>query len=142
MSAPSSRNIKSSHELLFAEDRNRETVVKSLLLKQEKSQKLKTFKVPRSHLFDEINTFLPVMKASTADLLGKNKEERDDLDIENTEGCEKVVQMDLLLGKMNMSSSDSDEESNESEESDLMKNVSKKSSPKKTLVSEIERHPH
>ena len=47
----------------------------------------------RSSLFDQLEAFLPKIKTSNEHLLKKDEDELEKLDIENTDNCEKVIEM-------------------------------------------------
>ena len=52
-----------------------------------------TLQIDRSPLFDQLEAFLPKIKTSNEHLLQKDDDELDKLDIENTDDCEKVIEM-------------------------------------------------
>ncbi|XP_076059968.1 NOP protein chaperone 1-like [Oratosquilla oratoria] len=123
-----------SKELLqITGDGSQTAVVESLFRKQPgpfQENKPKTFKVARSPLFDQLQTFLPKLETANQ-RIPKDTEEVKELDIENTDGCEKVIEMNLLMGMAAPSDSeseesDSDTESDSDSSSDMYTNVTEK----------------
>ncbi|KAK7041542.1 hypothetical protein SK128_019003 [Halocaridina rubra] len=122
----SNRNHKSSSkELLSIQgDGSSRAVVEHLFRKQPKASsgdRPKTFKIARSPLLDQLQSFLPHFEKSTNQLLAKSDEEKEAFRIENTETDDKVVEMNIVVGEMADSNSDSevstdDKDTNDSED--------------------------
>ncbi|CAL4128021.1 unnamed protein product, partial [Meganyctiphanes norvegica] len=72
-----------------------------------------TFKVARSPLLDQLNSFLPKIESANTLLLNQPQEKLEEMDIENTDGCDKVVEMNIAVGEMDSDASDSEENSSE-----------------------------
>ncbi|XP_064104661.1 NOP protein chaperone 1-like [Macrobrachium nipponense] len=104
-----------SKELLSVTgDGSSRSVVETLLKKQPpvpKGDGPKTFKVARSPLLDELQSFLPAIQKSNQQLLDQTSEEIDALDIENIDEDDKIIEMNVILGEM----STGDDESSDSE---------------------------
>lgn len=115
---PSASPAASSRDLLsITGDGSPRSVVESLLKHKPKgslANKPKTFKVARSPLLGQIQSFLPELRKSTQELLSQPQEKIQGMDIENTVDDGKVVEMDILIGEMACDSDESDEQSTHS----------------------------
>lgn len=80
------------------------------LLKQHNTgppkTKPKTFRVARSPLLDQLQTFLPKFQQSTEQLISQPQQELQHINIENTEEDAKVIEMNLLVGQRRSGSPD------------------------------------
>ncbi|KAL2102737.1 hypothetical protein ACEWY4_001905 [Coilia grayii] len=105
---------------------NGEAIHEKLLLKPKKPSRpasLQTTRVPRSSVLDRLQSFLPQIAQANESL--KQQMEAapvEQFDIENTDGAEKVIEMDVALFEVNdsdsnseLSEDDSSEDSSDSE---------------------------
>ncbi|XP_037795596.1 uncharacterized protein C12orf45 homolog [Penaeus monodon] len=123
-SAPSSKN--SSKELLrVTGDGSSKAVIESLFRPppRKAGDRPHTFKVARSPLLDQLQSFLPEFQKANEHLLSQPQEQIDAMNIECTDNDSKVVEMNIMLEEMaSGSNSDSDENTDQSdptENSDL-----------------------
>ncbi|XP_071541566.1 NOP protein chaperone 1-like isoform X2 [Panulirus ornatus] len=111
---PSHGRKKTSKELLSVTgDGSSRSVVQSLLRQRPKpstSNKPKTFMVARSPLLDQLQAFLPEFQKSTQELLSQPTEKLANMDIENTEGDKKVIEMNVIVGAMASDGEESNED--------------------------------
>lgn len=90
-----------------------------LLLKCKKETSLRTEMIPRSHVFDRLQSFLPQM-AQANETLKQQMENSpaDQFNIESVEEAEKVIEMDVAVVELEGSDSSDAEDSSEDESSD------------------------
>ncbi|XP_040030948.2 NOP protein chaperone 1 [Gasterosteus aculeatus] len=97
-----------------------EGLSEKLLLKPKAGRSLQTERVPRSSVFERLQSFLPQMAAANEKL----KQQMDDapaghFDIEDVGEAERVIEMDVALVELSDSKDgDEEEETSEEEESD------------------------
>lgn len=111
--AKSPNKSNTSKDLLrVTGDGSRRAVVESLFRQPTKPPpedgKPRTFKVARSPLLDQLSSFLPQMQTANTTVLSLPPEKLEEMDIENTDGCDKVVEMNVLMGEMDSDASDSE----------------------------------
>ncbi|XP_042883201.1 NOP protein chaperone 1-like [Penaeus japonicus] len=123
-SSPTKKNT--SKELLrVTGDGSSKAVIESLFKPPPKKagDGPRTFKIARSPLLDQLQTFLPQFQKANEHLLSQPQEQIDAMNIECTNDDSKVVEMNIMLGEMaSECNSDSDENSEQrdpSENSDL-----------------------
>ncbi|KAL7635200.1 UNVERIFIED_CONTAM: hypothetical protein RMT77_014186 [Armadillidium vulgare] len=115
------KKVKTSQELLSVRKQNRgKKIVKSLLkseIEPERKRKVfETYKDEESPLLNRLQDFFPKFKKSTIDIASKPDNEKEKLDIENVGDSNRVIEMDLIFGRMNDGdSSSSEEDSSDSE---------------------------
>ncbi|XP_068208860.1 NOP protein chaperone 1-like [Palaemon carinicauda] len=117
--ATTSSKAVSKELLSVIGDGSSRSVVESLLKKQPPQPKTdgpKTFKIARSPLLDELQSFLPAIQKSNQQLLDQTSEEIDALDIENIDEDDKIVEMNVILGEMG--SDDGESSDSEFDDSD------------------------
>ncbi|XP_050699067.1 NOP protein chaperone 1-like [Eriocheir sinensis] len=99
MAAP----VNTSSDLLAVTgDGSTKSVVENLLKQPDRrppQDKPRTFKVARSPLLDQLQTFLPEFQRSTEQLLSQPPQQLHHLSVENTDDDARVVEMNLLLGQ-------------------------------------------
>merc|ERR1719187_2300773 len=137
-----SERAASSQELLkIKTDKSKKEFIKGLINKTPDSKmpasRLQTFKVERSSLFDKLNSFLPEFEKSNSSLLALPNDELEKHKLENTDGDEKVVEMNLLMGEMaDSGSEDSEDEPEVTADSIKLPNTT--IPPKRPMVEVVE----
>ncbi|XP_069994526.1 NOP protein chaperone 1 [Penaeus vannamei] len=123
-SSPPSKN--SSKELLrVTGDGSSKAVIQSLFrpTPRKAGDRPHTFKVARSPLLDQLQSFLPEFQKANEHLLSQPQKQIDAMNIECTDDDSKVVEMNIMLEEMaSGSSSDSEEDTDQTdpaENSDL-----------------------
>ena len=107
------------------------------------SGKLNTHRMQQSNILDRVKNFLPKLISSNEALSSMDEKEKEKYDIENTDDCEKVIEMDISVVDNDILLSDNSDTDSDNDSSDegheICLNNSDSSNEKETisLVQEI-----
>ena len=97
--------------------------------------KKSTYRMEQSNVLDRVKNFLPQLITSNEALLSMETEEKEKLDIENVDDCEKVIEMNLsVVDNDILLSDDSDTDSSDSESENETEMINK---AKPKLIQEL-----
>ncbi|XP_066916678.1 NOP protein chaperone 1-like [Clytia hemisphaerica] len=133
--------IKKPSVLLKVEPNN--NLQKQLLVKPLKKGippsdlKKNTYRIEKSNILDQVKNFLPQLITSNEALLSMDTEEKEKLDIENVDECDKVIEMNLSVVDNDILLSDTDSESSDDSENESEPENLNQPTPK--LIQEVPR---